>query len=500
MPQPPREATADTRPARSVLAADRSARAWGHRLLLSIWCPAAATTVLAIVLLPWASNRFPDWMPVAMAVAWLALLVGGAWLLSRRIARALQHLHDDIGSLTGQLQASDEQAAMALRERDRERDALQAGNQSRARFLAAASHDLRQPLSALTLFSSALAQGETDPVRLTRIRHIRESVDSLDQLFTALLDLSRLEAGAVNPEPVAFGLDALFEEVSRTFRMNAEQRGLRLVVRKTDACVVSDRVMLARILNNLVSNAIRYTTEGGVLVGARHRGELIRIEVWDTGSGIFPEMQDQVFEEFFRVRGAPMQAGDSQGLGLGLSTVRRLTELLGIPITLRSRPGRGTVFSIEVPADETANGGPPLEPADLPLDVAGLCVFVIDDEPAILEGMRALLESWGCRVETAADADTALGLARHSVRPPDVVISDLQLGGPIDGIELIQTLDRHFAAQGGDRFARLLVTGASRQDYLQAAAAARIPALSKPVSPERLREAIVAAIALGRAS
>ncbi|MCD9029075.1 hybrid sensor histidine kinase/response regulator [Luteimonas sp. BDR2-5] len=390
------------------------------------------------------------------------------------------------------------QVEAATLELERKNAALETANQARTRFLAAASHDLRQPLSALTLFSSALVLGEDDPVRLSRIRHIQECVHSLDHLFNALLDLSRLEAGAMQPAPASFALDSVFDEASRTFRMDAEQRGLRLIMRKTDAHVHCDRLMLSRIVNNLVSNAIRYTGEGGVLVGARCRGDRVRIDVWDTGPGIAPELHERVFEEFFQCHDRPPSSAQhhSHGLGLGLSTVRLLCNLLAIPITLRSRPGRGTLFTIEVPvADGVCRAARRALP-ERPLDVTGLRVLAIDDEPAILEGLEILLDSWGCDVRTASCGEDALRIARDWDRAPDIVVSDLQLGGGRNGLEVINALQHHYRATGGGGFARLLITGETKTERLREISAARIPVLYKPVTPEQLREAMVAALAL----
>lgn len=384
------------------------------------------------------------------------------------------------------------QVERATRELERKNAALEASRLTRARFLAAASHDLRQPLSALTLFSSALSVGEKDPVRLSRIDHIRECVNSLDHLFNSLLDLSRLEAGAMSPSMCDLPLDALFDEVSRTFRMSAEQRKLRLIVRRTDAYVRCDRVMLSRILNNLVCNAIRYTESGGVLVAARRRGAMIRIDVWDTGPGIAPELQDRVFEEFFQAHATRSTMHGRRGLGLGLSTVRRLCELHEIPVYLKSRQQRGTVFSVEVPL--CANAMPDVAEAASPAppDISGLRVMVIEDEPTILEGLQILMESWGCRVGTAANADQALELARSWPQPPDIIVSDLRLGAGQSGVEVIRMLQRHYHAQGAGGFGRLLITGETSRERLREICAARIPVLHKPVTPERLREAMVA--------
>ncbi len=377
----------------------------------------------------------------------------------------------------------------------RKNAALEAASVAKARFLAAASHDLRQPLYALTLFSSSLAVDERDPIRLDRIAHIQECVEALDHLFSELLDLSRLETGAMQIDIREFPLDHVFEEVSRNFRMIAEQHGLRLVMRATHLWVRSDRTMLARILNNLVSNALRYTQQGGVLVVARHRADgTLRVDVWDTGSGIEPEHQARVFDEFYRVESnghGEHDTGPRRGLGLGLATVQRLAELLDTRVQLKSVPGRGSVFSFhlpEVPPQHTSH----VATDEAALDVTGMRVLVIDDEPSILSGIRYLLRSWGCEVVTAEDRVQALEAAGTWATPPDIVISDLRLRDNESGLDVLAALDEHYGSERREPFPRLLITGETRSDRLREIMAAKIPVLYKPVSPEQLREAMVA--------
>ncbi|MFC5581911.1 ATP-binding protein [Rhodanobacter terrae] len=390
-----------------------------------------------------------------------------------------------------------EQATLELAHKNA---ALEAASVAKARFLAAASHDLRQPLYALTLFSSALAVDEYDPVRLDRIAHIQECVQALDHLFSELLDLSRLETGAMQVEISEFPLDQVFDEVSRNFRMIAEQHNLRLIVRTTRQWVRCDCSMLARILNNLVSNALRYTKEGGVLVGAR-RGPAgtLRVDVWDTGVGIDTEHQLRIFDEFYRVEphgGHDYDDGQRRGLGLGLATVQRLTDLLDIRMQLKSRPRRGSVFSFLLPKVPPQHV-PDCRIEDPPLDVSGMRVLVIDDEPAILSGIRYLLRSWGCEVVVAEDRAQALEAASEWILPPDIVISDLRLREGESGLDVLAALDHHYyndkeENNGEQPFARLLITGETRSDRLREIMAAKITVLYKPVSPEQLREAMMA--------
>jgi signal transduction histidine kinase/CheY-like chemotaxis protein len=461
---------------------------------------------------------------IAGVIGWQA----ARWISAplRRLARAVNQLgrsdrqvEVEISDQTeiGELQQGFNHAAAALfdmqrgMEREieqattelaRKNSALEAASVAKARFLAAASHDLRQPLYALTLFSSALAVEEHDPVRLDRIAHIQECVQALDHLFSELLDLSRLETGAMQVEISEFPLDQVFDEVSRNFRMIAEQHDLRLLVRTTHQWVRCDRSMLARILNNLVSNALRYTHTGGVLVGAR-RGPsgLLRIDVWDTGVGIDAEHHTRVFDEFYRIEQRPGEErddGQRRGLGLGLATVQRLAELLDVHVVLKSRPHRGTMFSFLlplVPAQHLFE-----KRADLPaLDVSGMRVLVIDDEPAILSGIRYLLKSWGCDVATAEDRAQALEAAGEWPVPPDIVISDLRLRDGESGLDVLASLDCYFKDKVDRPFARLLITGETRSDRLREIMAAKIPVLYKPVSPEQLREAMMAVWTSARA-
>jgi signal transduction histidine kinase len=406
---------------------------------------------------------------------------------------ASQLLHAQIGM--------EREIAMATEELARKNAALEAASVAKARFLAAASHDLRQPLYALTLFSSGLAVDEYDPVRLNRIAHIQECVEALDHLFSELLDLSRLETGAMPAVLRDVPLDEVFEEVSVNFRMVAEQHELRLVVRTTGLWVRCDRTMVARILNNLVSNALRYTRCGGVLVGARRRPDgTVRVDVWDTGLGIGPEHLQHIFDEFYRVESGP-EAGRPEstrrGLGLGLSTVQRLAGLLGTRAMVRSQPGKGSVFSITLPEVQPGKIEAPVAAttgSPAPRDVVGMRVLVIDDEPSILAGISFLLGSWGCEVMTAEDAQQAMEAVHQWMQPPDIVISDLRLREGT-GLDVIDLLDRYYRRRPGDPppFARVLITGETRGDFLRNVDQTTTQVLYKPVSPERLHDVMVSA-------
>ncbi|GAA4346824.1 hypothetical protein GCM10023165_31610 [Variovorax defluvii] len=414
--------------------------------------------------------------------------------------RRLQHGFNEAARALSESRALlESRIANATAELASKNQQLEVASQAKTRLLAAASHDLRQPLHALTLFSDGLANGETDPVRLQRIGHIRECVESLDRLFSGLLNLSQLDAGVLQPQWTDFALDQLFDEISRNFRPVAEQQNLRLVVRKTELWVRCDYVMLSRILNNLVSNSLRHTAEGGVLIGARRRGRSVRIDVVDTGVGIAEQHQMRVFEEFYQVDPEPRQGRDVRGMGLGLATVQRLAALLNTRVELRSKPQRGTCVRVMVrmadaaPALAAPGAAPAAGPEEEP-SLAGVRALVIDDERTILEGLQVVLSNWGAEVMTAQTRAEALAFADTWERPPDVVVSDLLLQGGDNGLDVLGALERHPRGIGAAT-ARLLVTGETKPDRLREVASSGVAVLYKPVSPRLLRQAISAQLA-----
>ena len=421
----------------------------------------------------------------------------------RRLQRGFNQAASALLSSQHTLQTRIEEATAEL---ERKNAQLEIASQAKTRLLAAASHDLRQPLHALTLFSDGLAQGETDPVRLQRVIHIQECVESLDLLFSELLNLSQLDAGVLQPQWLEFPLDGLLDQVSRNFRAVAESQDLRFVVRKTDAWVRCDPVMLSRILNNLVTNALRHTTEGGILLAARQRGGRLHVEVFDTGVGIAPQHQARVFEEFFQVDNQHRDRC-SRGMGLGLATVQRLALLLNAKLTLRSVLGRGTCVSIALqeampPQRVTLGCGlwagvPPTQPGEA-TNLHGVRILVIDDEPSILEGLQLVLSGWGAVVWVASSRAQALALADGWASPPDVVVTDLLLQGGDSGLGVLSALALHPNGIGRNT-ARILVTGETHADRLREVAQTGIAVLYKPVAPRVLRSTIASQLkALGR--
>ena len=411
----------------------------------------------------------------------------GAGDLSHRIDIAsgdeLQELAEQFNAMGAQLRQT--YADLERRVEERTRD-LNLANQAKSRFLAAASHDLRQPMHALALFVGQLSASRTHAERAALTQRIEEAVGSLTELLDQLLDLSKLEAGALQAVHEDFPLGDLLEAIEKQFAPLAHAKGIALRLRSNPAWLRSDPVLVQRILLNLVSNAIRYTEHGGVLVGCRKRGERMRIAVWDTGCGIPDDRRKDVFHEFVQLDdpGDRRADGLGRGLGLGLAIVERLAALLDTCVELRSRIGRGSMFAFELPLGVAT--GARAQSAVVPLHVAGLrgtFALVIDDDEAARAGMCGLLESWGCLTLAAADGDDAIRQLSAHDRPPELIVCDYRLTTDENGL---QAMARVRAAVGGD-VPTIIVTGDTSNAVLNAAQLARVPLLRKPVSPVKLR-------------
>jgi len=351
---------------------------------------------------------------------------------------------------------------------------------AKSKFLAAASHDLRQPLHALGLLLAALAKSVRGRRARTIIGSMERSLAAMQAMFHAVLDISKLDAGVMTPEVKAFPIDDLLGRLIEEFKAEAAEKSLKLRYLSSRAAIVSDRALLERVLRNLIANAIRYTARGGLLVGCRRRGTELSIEVWDTGIGIPADQIDAIFDEFHQV--SAESSSEHQGLGLGLAIVSRITRLLGHRISVRSVPGRGSVFGVSVPlaigsaVSERRGNVRTLRPPAF-----AATVLVIDDDPAILAGMREALESWGCVALLAQSVAEARGLL--AVEAPDVIIADYRLQEGTTGIEALDDLTR----RDDGAIAGVLVTGDTAPDRLKEARASGYHLLHKPVQPARLR-------------
>ncbi len=399
----------------------------------------------------------------------------------RDLQQALNRMAESLESGRDEMERRIAQATQELREKKEE---AELATRAKSRFLAAASHDLRQPTHALGLFVTRLGQLTHDAYAIELIANMDHAVQAMRDLLDALLDISRLDAGAVPVHLQAFAIDDVFGQLRTELTLVAANKGLLLRIRCCKAWVLSDPVQLHRILLNLLSNAIRYTNEGTVLLSCRVKegGRRAWIEVWDTGIGIAPEHQESIFKEFYQVDNLARER--SKGLGLGLNIVQRTAQLLGHSLQLCSRPGQGSRFRIEVPltvpGDVVDRRGPMRK--DSPDDLAGLVVQVIEDDALARAGLANLLQSWGVRVAEAPSLALALEQVQKGLRP-DLIISDYRLPGQENGIESVQRL-RQAAAK---EIPACLISGNTDPDLMQAAKEAGLTLMHKPVRPAKLR-------------
>lgn len=362
---------------------------------------------------------------------------------------------------------------------ERARDEALAATLAKSRFLAAASHDMRQPLHALSLFASALERRVSGEEATRLLANLQQSIRSMQGMFSALLDLSRIEAGAMVPRMERVVLAPLLAAIATEFGALAAEKGLRLVVVPSRIRLVTDPQMLEACLRNLVSNAVKFTTSGRVLVGVRMRAGQAVIEVHDTGPGIPADRLDDVFEEFERL-GRTRNAGDD-GLGLGLSIVRRTAELLGIEVGVRSRAGAGSCFSLVLPETARRAGtsdDPAIEAALHHAPRPGIRLLVLDDDPVVREAVRADLSDRGYAVTLAASPEEARSLGLDF----DGFLLDLDLGGEEDGLDFA----RACAARADRPIPSLILTGSTDRKALNRLEKSGYPWLVKPASPDVL--------------
>ena len=364
-----------------------------------------------------------------------------------------------------------------------QKDRADQANRAKSSFLASASHDLRQPIHALGLFISALRGRTMDEEAHLLVDHISGSVGAMDDLFASLLDISKLDADVVqaNVEPMAIA--PLLERLYRECLGDAATKPIELRHVRCNAVVNSDPILLERVLRNIISNAVRYTDAGRILVGCRHREAEISIEVWDTGCGIAPSQQEHIFQEFYQIDNP--ERDRSKGLGLGLAIVKRIAPLIGSVLTFESQPGRGSVFRLSVPR---AAGG--VIPATIEATAVGAMrtglILVIDDEIAIQLAMSSLLTSWHHRVFVAGSVEEMLAQLSDCYDKPDLIISDFRLRGGDTGLQAIHQLYDYY----NDEIPAMLITGDTAPDRISEAQASGFLLLHKPLSNSKLRAAI----------
>jgi signal transduction histidine kinase/CheY-like chemotaxis protein len=407
--------------------------AFGSLTLYSAYRP-ALFAFLPVALLPLMLRMVAEQDPayVTAAAVLLAMLAFAMFFgrsFAATVAEAIRNNHDN-ELLVGQL-------LQEKRIADEARRAAEEATRSKTRFFAAASHDLRQPLQAIGIYCSLLkkrAQGPLEPLA----RSLSGAVDSLSKLVEELLEISRLDAGAIQPRLQQVLLDEMLAQIAQEFTPLAHGKGLELRVRRPRLAVESDPVLLARVLRNLLGNAIRYTGAGGVLLAARPRGGLISIEVWDTGPGIRQGELSRVFDEFYR--GESAKAEPVGGFGLGLSIVRRICNVLGHPLIVTTRPGSGTVFRVEVPLSALPHHGPAPDrgPAEASIvALTGHMLVLIEDNEEIRNSLQHLLGSWGAEVIAEPGYTQALAARLAERRQVDLVIADQNLGDGVHGTDVV---------------------------------------------------------------
>ena len=378
-------------------------------------------------------------------------------ITERKLAQQrLQQLNDEleqrVGARTAELQEANRNLLQQIVERKRieqalreARDAAEAANLSKDKYLATASHDLLQPLNAARLLISTLRERSLPMAEHNLVERSHQALEGAEDLLTDLLDISKLDQAAIKPDIDIYRLEQLLAPLESEFQSVAAAEGLSLRVRIAPYAISTDFRLLTRILRNFLSNACRYTEQGGILLGARKRGEFLELQVCDSGRGIPEDQLERIFLEFNQLNIG--RAAERRGVGLGLAIVDRIARMLGYPVKVRSQPGRGSVFSIRVPLAQPLATVPaaPLARAPLGDPLPGQRLLVLDNELSILHSMAALLEQWGCEVVTAVDQQAALqALGQHA---PDLILADFHLDHEVTGDQVVQALRQHFSCE-----------------------------------------------------
>lgn len=418
------------------------------------------------------TNPIPLGLPVGSLTIFFLIMI---MAFSRNIERALTE--------TISLRFKN---AMLIESLTSEKERAEAASNAKSRFLASASHDLRQPLHALGLFVGAMEHHSTSKELQELVGKTKQSYTALEGLLDVLLDISKLDAGVIQPRPEALEVQNLFNKLHTEFEDKARRKGLSLNFHNTAFWIKSDETLLLRILRNLISNAIRYTDSGGILVGCRYRFDKILIEVHDTGSGIPADQIKEIFKEFRQL--VNPERDRNKGLGLGLAIVDRLSQLLNHPVMVHSSPGKGSTFSLLLPlALNEQREKPVSSPGPVIVDrLAGLKILVIDDESDILEGMRHLLTTWGCSTSVAETTEQACLFLKSHDWIPDIILIDYRLRNNQTGAEAIEIIHECLGAS----IPAIIITGDTAPDRIQQAKQSGYPVLHKPIQPARLRNVL----------
>lgn len=393
-------------------------------------------------------------------------------------------LENQIRARTEELKNALSKLEKANEELKQARDAAERASRSKTRFFTAVGHDLLQPLHAARLSLGELADAQNELLNQRLAANVSASLSAIEDLLTSILDLSKLEAGVLVPALQSVSLQGMFDQLVAGLQPIARKKGLGFRCRKTSLTVHSDPLMLRRVLQNLIGNAINYTHRGGLLLAARPRGEQVRIEVWDTGPGIAPLERDRIFEEF--QRGAASERSGGTGFGLGLSIVKRMSESLAHPLDLCSRVGHGTRFALTVPISRTiamTNQSGAETPSASTYGRLEVPIIIIDNELTVLEAMQSLLIRWGADVRLARDCDDIDDIMSDVKFKPAIVLADYHLDHGVSGLDAVAKI----RAMSGCKVPAILITADRTTDTAEAAKASQCEVLHKPVKPAELR-------------
>ena len=405
-----------------------------------------------------------------------------------RLQQLNQELEQRVDERTRELQLTNEdlqqqiiqreQMEMALREA---RDAAEEANRSKDKYLAAASHDLLQPLNAARLLMSTLRERELPAAEKHLLERAHMALEGAEDLLADLLDIARLDQAAITPSFAVCRIDELFNSLASEFEPVALEAGLQLKVFSSALCALTDSHLITRILRNFLSNACRYTESGRILLGVRRRGANVRLEVWDTGMGVAKEQQEKIFLEFNQL--SNNHSNGRKGVGLGLAIVERIANILDARVELRSQVGRGSCFSIEIPLTKAPveRATPHPRRSTLANALCGQRVLVVDNEPEILHSMDALLTQWECDTVLATDYNSSL--AALNGHAPDLIIVDLHLDNNVTGLQVVEQLRACFSAD----LPAVLITADYTDQEQELRKKLCIPMLNKPVRPGKLR-------------
>lgn len=467
-----------------------------RRIFQAVLGMAGLSLLLALILAWRLSTRLSRPLhDITLAVAQLA---DGS--LSRRVPQVssgeLGELESGVNRMAAALEESQRDLEQRVRQATQEllgqKEAAEAAVQAKSRFLAAASHDLRQPLHALTLLIAALRERALEGEARRLVEHIDDSASALEGLLSALLDLSKLDAGVVVAHTECFPARRVLENMARQFGPQALEKGLRLRIHDSDCWLQSDPILLERILGNLVSNALRYTERGGVLLGLRRDGSGLRVEVRDSGRGIPAAFRERIFEEYFQLEN-PERHRD-KGLGLGLAIVARLARLLGSGVEVASTRGRGSCFCFRVARCPPPEHPQTVESPPFALPLTGTLVAFIDDDDQILEAMMQVFEQWGMDMAAGGDVEAVRDELRELGRAPDLILCDYRLAGGFTGIDAVRLLRQAF----GKTIPAALITGDTAPETIRAIDASGLALLHKPLKPAKLRAFLSHLLAAGR--